>query len=300
MGVTGLETAFAVLHTDLVLPGVIDLELLVERMTGGRRALRDRAAAARGRARRPTSRSSTPTLEWVVGEDGYESRSHNSCFAGRDADRPRADDGRRRPGRLPPAQLRDGGRRMSAASSTPSAAARRDRRPGGVPQGGAGLRARRRGDRDADRRRRGGRDPDRRHRAVPEGPGGDRARGRRGTCPRASSRSRRSASPRPRPTASTSDGRDQALVCGIETHVCVNQTVLDLLGAGTEVHVAEDAVGSRFAENKRGRAAEDGAGRRGAHQRRDGALRAPRARRHRRVQAGAEADPGVRAESRAR
>lgn len=46
-------------------------------------------------------------------------------------------------------------------------------------------------------------------------------------------------------------GRDQALVCGIETHVCVNQTVLDLLGSGTEVHVAEDAVGSRFADSKR-------------------------------------------------
>ena len=27
-------------------------------------------------------------------------------------------------------------------------------------------------------------------------------------------------------------GRDQALVCGIEAHVCVNQTALDLLGAG--------------------------------------------------------------------
>jgi nicotinamidase-related amidase len=46
-------------------------------------------------------------------------------------------------------------------------------------------------------------------------------------------------------------GRDQALVCGIETHVCVNQTVIDLLGAGTEVQVAEDAVGSRTEENKR-------------------------------------------------
>ena len=44
-------------------------------------------------------------------------------------------------------------------------------------------------------------------------------------------------------------GREQALVCGIETHVCVNQTVLDLLDAGVEVHVARDAVGSRFAEN---------------------------------------------------
>lgn len=46
-------------------------------------------------------------------------------------------------------------------------------------------------------------------------------------------------------------GRDQALVCGIETHVCVNQTVLDLLESGTEVQVAEDAVASRFEENKR-------------------------------------------------
>jgi nicotinamidase-related amidase len=46
-------------------------------------------------------------------------------------------------------------------------------------------------------------------------------------------------------------GRDQALVCGVETHVCVNQTALDLLGSGIEVQVAEDAVGSRFEENKR-------------------------------------------------
>ena len=45
-------------------------------------------------------------------------------------------------------------------------------------------------------------------------------------------------------------GRDQALVCGIEAHVCVNQTVLDLLAESVEVHVARDAVGSRFDENK--------------------------------------------------
>jgi nicotinamidase-related amidase len=45
-------------------------------------------------------------------------------------------------------------------------------------------------------------------------------------------------------------GRDQALVCGIEAHVCVNQTVLDLLDGGVEVHVALDAVGSRFDESK--------------------------------------------------
>jgi nicotinamidase-related amidase len=46
-------------------------------------------------------------------------------------------------------------------------------------------------------------------------------------------------------------GRDQALVCGMETHVCVNQTALGLLGSGVEVQVAEDAVGSRTEENKR-------------------------------------------------
>lgn len=45
-------------------------------------------------------------------------------------------------------------------------------------------------------------------------------------------------------------GRDQAIVCGIESHVCVNQTVLDLLEDGVEVHVVSDAVGSRSAENR--------------------------------------------------
>lgn len=35
------------------------------------------------------------------------------------------------------------------------------------------------------------------------------------------------------------------LVCGIETHVCVNQTVHDLLADGYTVHVAVDAVASR-------------------------------------------------------
>jgi nicotinamidase-related amidase len=41
------------------------------------------------------------------------------------------------------------------------------------------------------------------------------------------------------------DGRTQAIVCGIETHVCVSQTVHDLIGRGVEVHVPADAVGSR-------------------------------------------------------
>ena len=45
------------------------------------------------------------------------------------------------------------------------------------------------------------------------------------------------------------EGRSQALVCGIETHVCVNQTVLDLIEAGVEAHVAVDGVASRFEED---------------------------------------------------
>jgi nicotinamidase-related amidase len=47
------------------------------------------------------------------------------------------------------------------------------------------------------------------------------------------------------------EGRDQVLLCGIETHVCVNQTALDLLASGVEVQVAEDAVGSRSDQNRR-------------------------------------------------
>ena len=45
-------------------------------------------------------------------------------------------------------------------------------------------------------------------------------------------------------------GRGQAIVCGIEAHVCVNQTVLDLLDLGVEVHLATDAVASRTEENR--------------------------------------------------
>jgi nicotinamidase-related amidase len=47
------------------------------------------------------------------------------------------------------------------------------------------------------------------------------------------------------------EGRDQVLLCGIETHVCVNQTALDLLASGVDVQVAEDAVGSRSDQNRR-------------------------------------------------
>ncbi len=42
----------------------------------------------------------------------------------------------------------------------------------------------------------------------------------------------------------------QIVVCGIETHICVNQTAHDLLQKGFEVHVLQDCVASRFEYNK--------------------------------------------------
>jgi nicotinamidase-related amidase len=44
-------------------------------------------------------------------------------------------------------------------------------------------------------------------------------------------------------------GKATALVCGVETHICVSQTVHDLMAAGYKVHVAGDAVSSRSKSN---------------------------------------------------
>ena len=46
-------------------------------------------------------------------------------------------------------------------------------------------------------------------------------------------------------------GSRSIIVCGIETHVCVLQTTLDLLQAGRRVYVAADACGSRTKQNWR-------------------------------------------------
>jgi len=81
MGTTGLETSFAAIYTNLVLPGVLTLELLVRRLTDG---------AALFDLRTPRVAPGEPanlTLldldrEWVVGDGGYESRSANCCFDG--------------------------------------------------------------------------------------------------------------------------------------------------------------------------------------------------------------------------
>ncbi len=52
MGTTGLESAFPVLYTDLVLPGVITLETLLERLTAGARLFESAAAGDRRRGNR--------------------------------------------------------------------------------------------------------------------------------------------------------------------------------------------------------------------------------------------------------
>jgi nicotinamidase-related amidase len=42
----------------------------------------------------------------------------------------------------------------------------------------------------------------------------------------------------------------QVIVCGIEAHICVAQTVLDLLSQGLEVHLLVDCITSRKPESK--------------------------------------------------
>ena len=55
--------------------------------------------------------------------------------------------------------------------------------------------------------------------------------------------------------ASQADGFElgagkQAIVCGIEAHVCVHQTVEDLTSRGVEVHLVADAIASRDPANR--------------------------------------------------
>jgi len=82
MGVTGLETSFAALHTGLVLTGELSLSVLVERMTSGCEPFGLPAPTLV-----PGSAANVCLVdldaEWEVGEAGYESRSSNCAFAGR-------------------------------------------------------------------------------------------------------------------------------------------------------------------------------------------------------------------------
>jgi dihydroorotase len=82
MGTTGLETAFASLYTELVAAGVLELALVVERMSAG--------AALYGLPTPQIALGETANLVVVdldrsfeVGAHGYASRAENCAFAGR-------------------------------------------------------------------------------------------------------------------------------------------------------------------------------------------------------------------------
>jgi dihydroorotase len=82
MGTTGLETAFAALFTELVLPGELSLAVVVERMSAG--------AALYGLSTPRIVPGEAANLAVVdleasfeVGAHGYVSRSENCCFHGR-------------------------------------------------------------------------------------------------------------------------------------------------------------------------------------------------------------------------
>jgi dihydroorotase len=81
-GVTGLETAFAVLYTHLVKPGLLPLETLLERMSAGPARIfgLDRPRVEVG------ARANLVLLdldrEWTVGEQPFRSRSGNSWLLG--------------------------------------------------------------------------------------------------------------------------------------------------------------------------------------------------------------------------
>ncbi|MDP6047176.1 MAG: hydrolase [Phycisphaerae bacterium] len=52
-------------------------------------------------------------------------------------------------------------------------------------------------------------------------------------------------------TALKQTGRKQVLIAGIETHICVYQTTMDLLADGYQVYVLTDAVSSRTKANRK-------------------------------------------------
>jgi dihydroorotase len=82
MGTTGLETAFAALYTDLVLPGVLPLSLVLERLTIGGELFGLHVPRIEQGLKADVTLVDL-AAEWVVGEAGYESRSANCCFDGR-------------------------------------------------------------------------------------------------------------------------------------------------------------------------------------------------------------------------
>jgi dihydroorotase len=81
-GVTGLETAFAVCHTHLVLTGRMSLELLVRRMGADAAAALDLPVPTLAEGAVADLALLDPGERVIVGQDGFQSRSRNSAFLG--------------------------------------------------------------------------------------------------------------------------------------------------------------------------------------------------------------------------
>jgi dihydroorotase len=82
MGTTGLETAFAALYTHLVLTGELDLDVLLQRLTAGA-SLFEMPTPTIAAGERANLTLVDLDAEFIAGERGWESRSENCCFAGR-------------------------------------------------------------------------------------------------------------------------------------------------------------------------------------------------------------------------
>ncbi|GIU94789.1 MAG: dihydroorotase [Gaiellaceae bacterium] len=82
-GVTGLETAFAALYTHLVVPGLLTLETLLERMSSGPARVFGLDEPRLEVGARANLVALDLEAEWTVTEDGFRSRSANSWLLGR-------------------------------------------------------------------------------------------------------------------------------------------------------------------------------------------------------------------------
>lgn len=81
-GVTGLETAFAALYTHLVLPGTVALEVLVRRMTADAARVLDLPVPSLADGTTANIALIDLRERWVVGAEGFQSKSRNSAFLG--------------------------------------------------------------------------------------------------------------------------------------------------------------------------------------------------------------------------
>jgi dihydroorotase len=81
-GVTGLETSFAALYTHLVIPGIVTLETLLERMSTGPARAFGLEEPRIGVGARANLVALDLDAEWTVTEEGFRSLSANSWLLG--------------------------------------------------------------------------------------------------------------------------------------------------------------------------------------------------------------------------